>query len=232
MLWNLHNSSFAPPKDAQGLDLQIFVITHKDIALPQVFSNKDIYHPLRVGNALHPSAHCDWLKDDYGANISSYNEFINEITGIAWVAKHYEEIGNPNFVGFNHYRRFLQWSPHLLGENTVISTSGFYPTKCLATVSIRQPLALFRRMFMTTFSETDYCGDYDKYFAGHTIHFSNLFISDKNTFFRYYHFIEKCLGFVIQMIESNAVDMTGFTPYQKRVYSFYLEHMTSFWIWH
>ena len=233
-IWNIHNRQYPPPSpdDCQNLDLKIFVLTHTDGDLPEVFSNRNIYVPLRMNNQVNPTKRGDWLTDDMGENISQYNLLINEITGIWWVAKHYAEIGNPSFVGFNHYRRFLQWHPTLLKEGTVISTSGFYPTKRLWQVSIRQPRNLFRERFMEKFDGTDLVSWYDKYWNGHVIYYSNLFITDKSTFFRYFHFLEECLSFIFDMIQNKAVDLQGYTPYQRRVYSFFLEHMTSFWIFY
>lgn len=58
-----------------------------------------------------------WFKlntigDDTGDNISKLNGYYNEMTILYWVWKNYEKIGNPDYVGFDHYRRhfiFDKW---------------------------------------------------------------------------------------------------------------------------
>jgi len=46
--------------------------------------------------------------DNTGDNISDKNRFLNEMTGIYWAWKNYEELGNPDYIGLNHYRRFFK----------------------------------------------------------------------------------------------------------------------------
>ena len=239
-LWNIRNSSYkiASGDSILDKDIKIFVITHKDKPLPDIFDNHNVYIPLRVGNMSNPTIHKDWLTDDSGENISEYNALINEITGIWWVAKHYQKLGNPSFVGFNHYRRFLQWHPTLLEKNTLISTSGTYfhtlyhYWKNSTSYYYEKDIAdKFRNAFLNTFKNTEYC-DYDKYMNSHTLFYSNLFITDRETFFSYFSFLEKCLELVFEMMKNNAINLRGVSPYRKRIYSFFLEHMTSYWIFH
>ena len=54
----------------------------------------------------------DWLLkntigDNTGENISSRNREFNELTAIYWAWKNYDKLGNPDFIGLNHYRRFF-----------------------------------------------------------------------------------------------------------------------------
>lgn len=70
--------------------------------------NEDIYVPINGGHSLKDewsSAHL--VPDDTGDNISSRNGILNELTTIYWAWKNYDKIGNPNYIGFNHYRRFF-----------------------------------------------------------------------------------------------------------------------------
>ena len=51
-----------------------------------------------------------WLKkhmtgDDTGDNISALNLHLNEMTAIYWAWKNYDKLGNPDYIGFMHYRR-------------------------------------------------------------------------------------------------------------------------------
>lgn len=234
-VWNLRNRSFSPPTSEElvGKDVKIFVVSHRDIELPSVFSDRRVYVPLRVNNRNCPTSRRDWLVDDAGENISQYNELINEITGIWWVAKHYGEIGNPQFVGFDHYRRFLQWKPGMLENGVLVSTSGFYLRKTILELSEDCFSPVFRDKFTNLFSGNPLLlQDLESYLNGHTIYYSNLFITDRTTFFRYFEFLEKCVGMVLDMIQSNAISLDGLSPYKRRIYSFFLEHMTSLWIYH
>lgn len=47
------------------------------------------------------------LGDDSGENISELGKKLCEFTTMYWVWKNYEKIGNPEYVGFVHYRRFF-----------------------------------------------------------------------------------------------------------------------------
>jgi hypothetical protein len=45
------------------------------------------------------------IGDDTGDNISHKNSSYNEMTSIYWAWKNYAELGNPEYIGFMHYRR-------------------------------------------------------------------------------------------------------------------------------
>lgn len=49
------------------------------------------------------------LKDTDGETICTFanNKLMSEYTAIWWVWKHYKELGDPDYVGFCHYRRFF-----------------------------------------------------------------------------------------------------------------------------
>ena len=229
-LWNIRNRRYPAPRSEDIGDkiVKIFVITHKDDDLPPVFANRDVYVPLRVGNAVNPTARKDWLVDDEGENISAYNPLINEMTGIWWVAKHYEKLGNPDYVGFMHYRRFLQWTPSLLKQGHVISTSGTSIHQ-LATLDASLHLDLFRAEFAKRLPP-NVLKDYDDYWRSHTLYYANMFITDKSSFFRYFEIVSQCIEFVLEMIDRKAVDLSNANSYDRRLYGFYLERITSFCI--
>lgn len=85
----------------------------------KVFSDT-ILTPIHLGRALacrQPELHEDagnndfmWmcenmLGDDTGDNISTKNPLYNELTAIYWAWKNFDKLGNPDFIGFMHYRR-------------------------------------------------------------------------------------------------------------------------------
>ena len=58
---------------------------------------------IRLGNSQSDAVVS--IKDD--AEIMPYHRLLSEGAQIWWVYKHYKDLGNPDFVGFCHYRRFL-----------------------------------------------------------------------------------------------------------------------------
>ena len=47
------------------------------------------------------------IGDDTGDNISHLNRTLNELTSMYWAWKNYDKLGNPDYIGFMSYRRFL-----------------------------------------------------------------------------------------------------------------------------
>ncbi len=92
--------------------IKIFVIYHKDGML---FST-DVLQPLRTGSInvgaspLCNSENPQVLRDCGGDNISDKNKNYGELSGSYWVWKNYLS-GHPEleYVGFAHYRRFLDF---------------------------------------------------------------------------------------------------------------------------
>ncbi|MDR1901366.1 MAG: DUF4422 domain-containing protein [Treponema sp.] len=96
-------------------NIKIFVVYHK----PYQLLKSNILTPLHAGRAVSLEAAKDgtmsnadlcWIQDrmdgdDTGVNISSRNRNYCELTGIYWVWKNYDRIGDPNYIGFMQYRR-------------------------------------------------------------------------------------------------------------------------------
>ena len=81
--------------------VKIFV-TYKD---KHKLIKSDIITPIQTGRAIAKEKFEGMIGDDTGDNISKENPKYNELSAQYWVWKHYEEIGNPEYVGFMHYRR-------------------------------------------------------------------------------------------------------------------------------
>ena len=92
--------------------IKILVCYHKPFPL---FSD-EILTPVSVGHALtgdlftqktekanRPQIFCD----DDGENISAQNPVYNELTAVYWAWKNYALLGEPDYLGLMHYRRFL-----------------------------------------------------------------------------------------------------------------------------
>ncbi len=97
--------------------IKILVGYHK----PAVLLKSDILEPIHLGRDLLTKASKDgkmsqedyqWMLDNMfgdntGDNISSQNLFFNELTALYWAWKNYAKLGNPDYIGFMHYRRHL-----------------------------------------------------------------------------------------------------------------------------
>ena len=102
--------------------LKILIAYHKKTTL---FKN-DIFIPIHLGRTLKEKETKDgkvlkedynWLienmiGDDTGDNISDKNREYCELTGIYWAWKNYDKLGNPDYIGFMHYRRLLVFNEY------------------------------------------------------------------------------------------------------------------------
>ena len=50
------------------------------------------------------------IGDNSGDNISELNAEYGEMTGLYWAWKNYEKLGNPDYIGFMHYRRIFSFN--------------------------------------------------------------------------------------------------------------------------
>ncbi|HEB8236422.1 TPA: DUF4422 domain-containing protein, partial [Campylobacter jejuni] len=99
------------------MNIKILVGYHK----PDFLIKNDIYIPIHLGRSLKNEELKDYsigencndfmlknmIGDDIGDNISHLNKYFNELTGIYWAWKNYDKLGNPDYIGYVHYRRFL-----------------------------------------------------------------------------------------------------------------------------
>ena len=104
-------------KENQNPSIKILVGYHK----PAELLKDDILTPIHLGRALATEASKDgniskddykWMcenmiGDDTGDNISYLNRYLNELTGIYWAWKNYDKLGNPDYIGYVHYRRLF-----------------------------------------------------------------------------------------------------------------------------
>ncbi len=108
---------YAEPTSLRGGGVKLLVCYHKK---DKLFKN-DILVPIHCGRALACEASKDgkmsekdyqWMLDnmigdDTGDNISKLNRKYAEMTAIYWAWKNYEKLGNPDYIGFMHYRRLF-----------------------------------------------------------------------------------------------------------------------------
>lgn len=95
---------------------------NKNEAFADCFKDRRVFTPIQCGRAIRPKI--EWaIGDDTGENMSSLNACLNEMTAMYWVYKHYDELGNPKFVWFAHYQRYLEWDLRHLKPGVVFASS-------------------------------------------------------------------------------------------------------------
>ncbi len=113
---------------------KIFITYHKPYAL---FRN-DICTPINAGrynvndvnNHYLTEEEKQWMKkntigDDSGENISELNKFLSEYTTIYWLWKNYEKIGNPDTIGFMHYRTLFMLHSYPQYDDNYLDSCGY-----------------------------------------------------------------------------------------------------------
>ena len=112
-----------------GKNIKIFINYHK----PARLLKNNIFVPIHIGRDLALQISKDgkldnkdfnWLLnnmigDNTGENISSKNRQYCELTGIYWVWKHYQEIGNPDYIGFMTYRRHFIFNSEMYKKTLI-----------------------------------------------------------------------------------------------------------------
>lgn len=189
-------------------NIKILVAYHKkdklyknDLLIP-VHCGRDIAIQKYKEGKINPSDY-EWMienliGDNTGDNISSLNLTLNEMTAIYWAWKNYDKIGNPDYIGLNHYRRFFEINYSKINE--ILSKYDF----------IKQKHSYSKRSFYDL-----WCGEYDRStefidnaikickkvdskegskiekFLKSNIHrgFCNMFIMSRKDFFKYCNFI-------------------------------------------
>ncbi len=77
----------------------------------------DIFTPILAGAAFADeglkAAFRDDLHDDMGENIARLHPYSAELTAIYWAWKNYDRLGDPDWIGLFHYRRFFNFSDRL-----------------------------------------------------------------------------------------------------------------------
>lgn len=103
-------------------NVKIFV-TYKD---RHKIIETDIIKPIQTGRAIASEIFDEMIGDNTGDNISTENPKYNELSAQYWVWKNYEIIGNPDYVGFMHYRRHFLFCDQIRSNKTWLPKSQWY----------------------------------------------------------------------------------------------------------
>jgi lipopolysaccharide biosynthesis glycosyltransferase len=161
---------------------------HKPAVLP---SSTEVFTPIHLGRAQAATASKDgvtnneslaWLEqnmigDNTGENISQINRKFCEITAIYWAWKNYDKLDNPEYIGFQHYRRHFDFS-----DKEVKAFPTKYP---LFDKSYEEEINLNNDSIKNIVKDYDLLipkkqtvSDYDKTVYNHYLNFHNHHIED------------------------------------------------------
>jgi len=86
-------------------NIKILVSYHDNYKLIK----SEIVTPIQTGCANAAKLFPGMLRDNDGENISDKNDRYCELSAQYWAWKNYDKIGNPDYVGFMHYRRHFMF---------------------------------------------------------------------------------------------------------------------------
>lgn len=215
----------------------IYIATHKKVELPKL-QGMTLIQVGAEGKERFAS-----VSDADGDNISSKNPFFCELTAVYWIWKNSAE----DYKGLAHYRRFFGKS------NLSSSFSDVYEEDDLKMMLVQKDADIvlpyveyllhdaqteicneccrpevFGRLRDIVESLTpDYIGDFDAVFKSNKITLFNMMYCRRELFDDYCAWL-----FPILFELEKSVDMTGYTPYQKRLYGFLSERLLNVWVRH
>lgn len=229
----LHSTIYVVERRNTKKDIKIFVVTHKPAHIPA----DQIYIPIHVGDQEFFLN--NMVRDDNGYNIAEYNPFINECTAMYWIWKNV----NCDYVGINHYRRYFLKNGYesmtnilnakminqIMDNYDVILAPKYYTyfrtveehLSCDVCNSegieiARQVLKQYQPKYLETFNEV---------FRNNSIYRCNLFVMSKQNFDKY---CEWLFSFILKV--SDAIDVTNYDSYSKRMAGFLAERMLTVWL--
>lgn len=216
------------------MNIKILIAAHKKYTMPK----EDIYLPIHVGKE---GKHLEigYLGDNTGDNISIKNTNFCELTGIYWAYKNLDA----DYIGLVHYRRHFTLHKKRTKFDSILTKKE--AETLLKDYSILLPKK--RNYFIeTNYSHyihahhkegIDAAGDiikkeYPKYAASFdkvmnqtSAHMFNMFVMRKDYFDAYC----KWLFALLFKIEA-SLDISGYTPYEARVFGFISERMLDVWL--
>lgn len=217
--------------------MKVYVITHKKFKMPDKIDNT-IYQPLLVGSSIGNKGLPTYLKDNIGDNISYKNKSYCELTGIYWIWKNSKE----DIVGIDHYRRFFvdehksilsksQISADLKKYDIILPDKDPYAFNGKSAGQFfcynHDPLVWAKTRDIINEKYPTYVKDFDWYSNQYEGYSYNMFISSKKMIDEY----NEWLFNILFELEKN-VDLSQYTPYNKRMFGFVSERLLNVWVHH
>lgn len=220
------------------MDLKILIAAHKPYWMP----SDPVYLPLQVG-AEGKSLIPGYTPDNTGDNISAKNPHYCELTGLYWAWKNLE----CDYIGLCHYRRYFGHRVHTddLEKKKAAIFSGADYEKLLQQYDVILPMK--RNYYIETvrsqYEHAHYKKDldeveaiiaekYPQYSAAFTtvmnrrkLHILNMFVMKKTLFDQYCSWL-----FDILFTLESRIDISGYSPYEARIYGFLSERLFNVWL--
>ena len=218
-----------------NIDVAIYVVTHKEYAVKA----DELYQPICVGTY----AKKEYVSEKVGENISYLNHKINECTALYWIWKN----TSSEYVGLNHYRRYfynssIKSTGNYLDKETISALLADYDIilpithplppmmreidRLRTTMDVRafeKGYELVRDAIKT--KQPDYVQAFDDVMNGHNIFVCNMFVTKREVLNAY---CEWLFSFLIEVAE--AMDVSEYNDYSKRVIGFFAERMWTVWL--
>lgn len=209
--------------------MAIYIAAHKPFAVPA----EPGYIPLQVG--AEGKEPLGYTPDNTGDNISCKNPHYCELTGLYWIWKNTAD----RYKGLVHYRRYFRGKRGRLTETEVkdlltrydlllprpeVLRESAYEEFCLHSGYEKDLISLRKAVEGV---DPAVLPAYDRVMAGNRLSLYNMLIAPAEEFDAY-------CGWLFAVLEEleKAVDMTGYTPYQQRLYGFLSERLLNVWVTH
>ena len=217
--------------------IKTLIVTH----IPYKLFGNNCFIPIHAGRAIANKSSKDgkidekdyqWLLkntigDDSGDNISAQNRYYSECSALYWAWKNYDKIGNPDYIGLNHYRRFFSINPdkisRLLNKYDFLTSKHYIKkNKTLYSQWPEELSNLYLDSCLKIMEEDSKYGiDFINYMnSGYIGGWCNMFVMNKKDFFNYCNFIFPNLFKIYDKLGS-----------QNRQIGMFAERLTSFYLY-
>ncbi len=209
--------------------MAVYIAAHKAFDVPAMPG----YIPLQVG--AEGKDPLPYEHDNTGEHISAKNPHFCELTGLYWIWKNRRD----DYKGLVHYRRYFMQGKSILSEDAIRRLLDDYDAILPPREILREnaweefplhsghehDLVLLRKAIETV--DAAYLPAFDRVMAGNRLHLFNMLIAREAVFDSYCDWLFR----VLFELEKH-VDMTGYTPYEQRLYGFLSERLLNVWLAH
>lgn len=215
--------------------VRILVMTHHPYAMP----DGEPYLPLQIGAAGH--ADFGMLRDDTGDNLSAFNPYYSELTGLYWAWRNL----TCDYAGLVHYRRYLA------GRQTFVANgkrhkilSAEEVTQLLTTADVILPRpryyaeSLYRHYAQTTYPEPlritgeiirekypTYAAEFEQLKHRRRAHMLNMFVMKKDLLDEYCRWLFDILGEL-----QRRIDVKQYNAFHARLFGRIGELLLDVWL--
>lgn len=218
------------------MNIKVLVAAHKKYWMP----DDDVYMPIHVGSEGKGSI--GYTPDNTGDNISAKNPYYCELTALYWAWKNLDA----DYIGLVHYRRYFtrkeahsvegkrdeiltraDWE-RLLGRADIIvpdKRKYYIETLCSHYNHSHHPEGLEETESIIREKYPDYLADYNRVLGRTWAHMFNMFVMRRNYYDAYCAWLFDILGEL-----EKRLDITGWDPYESRVYGFVSELLLDVWL--